>query len=315
MHTPIIPIRGWLQQIRKSKRSDEYVGRSSTQRGLGRSPLCAKFKVSAYGRTVAIRRFFESLQTDESLRKHHPGLSGNAWSVTACRRMSVTKTGSLRTSPDEGAPQRGAGWIGSGSPPQVGSSHVVGEICDGKSLASPGRWAVEDRRYPEDEMWRKVSSLQLTLSQRVGTPELLASLALGKVSACPFATEEIEILNKLTSTPFPSSAVIEELACYLKRMSTEAVVEWAPRSTNHEADALASGVTKAFDLARRIPVDLGSHHLGHSRRLWTLSGRWRLTRNSPGLRESFPAGHTNLDGASRKKDCVSGIRGEMELSS
>ena len=39
-------------------------------------------------------------------------------------------------------------------------------------------------------------------------------------------------LNKLMSTRFPSSAVIVELSCYLKRMSAKAIVEWAPRSAN-----------------------------------------------------------------------------------
>ena len=39
----------------------------------------------------------------------------------------------------------------------VRSSKNVREVCDGQSLASPGRWTVEDRRYPEDPVWSEVS--------------------------------------------------------------------------------------------------------------------------------------------------------------
>ena len=47
-----------------------------------------------------------------------------------------------------------------------------------------------------------------------------------------------------------------ELSCYLKRMAAEASVEWAPRSTNYEADALANGITDGFDPSRIIVVDV-----------------------------------------------------------
>ena len=63
-------------------------------------------------------------------------------------------------------------------------------------------------------------------------------------------------LNKLMWTKFPSSAVVMELSCYLKRMAAKASVEWAPRSANYEADALANGVTCSFDPSRRITVDV-----------------------------------------------------------
>ena len=36
----------------------------------------------------------------------------------------------------------------------VGSSYTVREVYAGQSLASPGRWAVEDRRYLEDPVWK-----------------------------------------------------------------------------------------------------------------------------------------------------------------
>ena len=65
-------------------------------------------------------------------------------------------------------------------------------------------------------------------------------------------------LNKLMSTRFLASAVIMELACYLKRMSIKALVEWAPREANREADELANGDHHRFDPSRRIPIEPGS---------------------------------------------------------
>ena len=50
-------------------------------------------------------------------------------------------------------------------------------------------------------------------------------------------------LNKLMSTKFPSSALLMELSVFLKKSKKKAPVEWAPRESNKEADALANGVT------------------------------------------------------------------------
>ena len=49
-----------------------------------------------------------------------------------------------------------------------------------------------DRRYPEDPTWSEVAKRCMTYSEKVGTPELLASLALEKISRCPFPPEEID---------------------------------------------------------------------------------------------------------------------------
>ena len=69
-------------------------------------------------------------------------------------------------------------------------------FCDGQSLASPGRWAVEDRRYPEDPVWSEVARRYVDYAEKAGTPELLTTLALGKVSSCPFPLSEIEELKR-----------------------------------------------------------------------------------------------------------------------
>ena len=77
-----------------------------------------------------------------------------------------------------------------------GSSYTVREVCDGQSLASPGRWAVEDRTYPENPVWAEVARRYVDYAEKAGTPELLTPLALGKVSSCPFPHSEIEELKR-----------------------------------------------------------------------------------------------------------------------
>ena len=52
--------------------------------------------------------------------------------------------------------------------------------------------------------------------------------------------------NKLTSTKYPASAVIMELARFTKKKGIQASVEWAPRERNQEADSLANGVVNEF---------------------------------------------------------------------
>ena len=66
------------------------------------------------------------------------------------------------------------------------------------------------------------------------------------------------VLNKLMSTKFPSSAVLMELASFMKHRGMRAVVEWAPRECNREADMLANGDSSLFDPERRIPVSAGT---------------------------------------------------------
>ena len=61
-------------------------------------------------------------------------------------------------------------------------------------------------------------------------------------------------LNKLMSTRFASSAVLMELASFMKARGMRAVVEWAPPESNMDADLLANVVTDPFDPERRIPV-------------------------------------------------------------
>ena len=62
-------------------------------------------------------------------------------------------------------------------------------------------------------------------------------------------------LNKLMTTKFPSSALMMELAVFMKKESIKASVQWAPRTANKEADALANGRTEAFSPVNERSVD------------------------------------------------------------
>ena len=64
---------------------------------------------------------------------------------------------------------RGAGWRGTGPPMSVGEGYVMREMCDGQSLASPGRWPIARRRYPASELWKVISSLEMEFAESHGT--------------------------------------------------------------------------------------------------------------------------------------------------
>ena len=61
-------------------------------------------------------------------------------------------------------------------------------------------------------------------------------------------------LNKLMCTRFPSSAVLMELATFLKARRLRTIVELAPREYNKEADQLANGIVDTFDPEKRLHV-------------------------------------------------------------
>ena len=48
-------------------------------------------------------------------------------------------------------------------------------------------------------------------------------------------------LNKLMSTKYPASAIMVEMASFMKKKGIRATVEWAPREGNCEAGSLANG--------------------------------------------------------------------------
>ena len=103
-------------------------------------------------------------------------------------------------------------------------------------------------------------------------------------------------LNRLMSTRFPSSAVLTELASYMKRMIMEAQMEWSPRSGNSEADELVNGNFHASNPALRVSVD-------HETLNWTsfhVLSRWGDNLNGM-YRRSSPWVPCRTEGSSSGK--------------
>ena len=64
-NTPhILPVRGCLEEVGRLMRGDFYIGRGSRQRSLKRSTFANDFKVSEFGREIAISKFREKMATD-----------------------------------------------------------------------------------------------------------------------------------------------------------------------------------------------------------------------------------------------------------
>ena len=97
---------------------------------------------------------------------------------------------------DEGASSKGSGWTGVGRAMQVGVGYTVRELCDGQSLASPGRWPVEARRYPDSEEWRAVVTPFRQFAEHHCPPSLLVDLALGRVAKSPFPEGDVRELKQ-----------------------------------------------------------------------------------------------------------------------
>ena len=76
-NTPmVVPVRGHLDSIKRLLKGDRYIGRGSKQRSLGKSRYCNTFKVSQYGRSVAISSFREASLADRVLYASLWTLSG-----------------------------------------------------------------------------------------------------------------------------------------------------------------------------------------------------------------------------------------------
>ena len=231
----ILPVRGCLEDVERLMRGDFYIGRGSRQRSLKRSICANDFKVSKFGREIAVSKFREKMATDELLQSTLWKLSGarlicHCSAKQACHADVIieayrsrfpnsfdrssdngeTPTSSvlnylalLRQEPesesgssaDEGVPGPGTGWVGKGDPMMVGSGYTSGAVCDSLSLSSPGRWAPHARKYPTTEHWGEVSGLFMDFARRHGSADLLMKFALRKVEESPFGAEAISILK------------------------------------------------------------------------------------------------------------------------
>ena len=101
------------------------------------------------------------------------------------------------SSADEEAKPPGTGWTGTGKPMQVGVGYTVRDLCDGQTLAPPGRWPLSMRRYPRSDDWKAVVWLVKRFSECFGTAKLLMDLALGRVKG-PFRNEAVRELRDET---------------------------------------------------------------------------------------------------------------------
>ena len=63
-------------------------------------------------------------------------------------------------------------------------------------------------------------------------------------------------LNKLMSTTYPSSALLMELSSFLKKRRIKALVKWAPRESNQEADRLADGDSTGLNPELELKADV-----------------------------------------------------------
>ena len=61
-------------------------------------------------------------------------------------------------------------------------------------------------------------------------------------------------LNKLMWTKYPASAIIMEMASFMKKKGIRASVEWAPREGKREADSRANGNVAGFSPSQRPDV-------------------------------------------------------------
>ena len=233
--TPLVlPVRGHLDSINRLMTGDCFFGRGSRQRSLKRSIFCNTHKVSAVGRDRAIEMFKEDLSASpillsrlwtlsglrlvchcvpsqrchgdiliEKFMELYPSAFDRSRSTDTPNAATLSYLAALREEPpsdpgssaDEGAPQAGSGWTGIGSSMTVGIGYTARPFCDGQSLASPGRWVPEQRRYPSHPAWSAVSSLFSRFTATYGSPELLMQLDLGKVDSSPFDQKEIAQLK------------------------------------------------------------------------------------------------------------------------
>ena len=198
--------------------------RGRIHRNLPRARFCNPFKVSEFGRELAVNLFEQYLDSSQELTRELKSLSGKrllchcpkgqrchadalilkfsnmypeAYSRTNPVRPPTSSELNLLakhreepqseegSSADEGVPPKGSGWCGTGEPMSVGIGYTSREYCDGQGLASPGRWPVASRRYPDMARWQSVASSYARFTERHGTTDLLMKLALGRVRECP----------------------------------------------------------------------------------------------------------------------------------
>ena len=82
------------------------------------------------------------------------------------------------SSADEDVPATRAGWLGTLEIP-IGSGYTRREVCDGLSLASPGRWPPDQRNYPQSIEWLEVAEKVRDFARRERTARTPHEAGLG----------------------------------------------------------------------------------------------------------------------------------------
>ena len=200
---------------------DQYIGRGCRQRGLEKNQFCNPGKVVEYSRVNAIRMNEQFLDSNAQVVRQVPSLSGKSLVchctpmqschadarsfgsfvncvLGACDRDDPTQrapTGDelnllarhrQGSSANEGVSAKNSGWVGARQPLQVGVGYTSRDCCDGQGLGSPGRWPVENRRYPSSTIWERVTRRLTKFAETWCTTQVLKELAVGKVESCPF---------------------------------------------------------------------------------------------------------------------------------
>ena len=233
---PIIaPIRGCVEDVRRLKRGDVYVGRGSRERGLEKGIFCNPYTVRQYGRDRCIDLFGEHLAGNRGLQDRLLELSGrrllcHCKAHERCHADELIRQFLLKYPEayvmglsDDAPPQEVAlamAWarqevddgevsgtssedeplfpthLGRGPRMTVGSGPSFRDVRDGCGRWSPGLWPLADRRFPTDPLWLDLSRFLWEAASNLTTDGLLRDLALGPVVESPFAPRDVAFLKR-----------------------------------------------------------------------------------------------------------------------
>ena len=109
---------------------------------------------------------------------------------------------------------------------------------------------------------RTISTLELFASTvglvLLAPPELDRPGASGLVSVTGYTDSQVSanVVARGLTTTYPLCTVAMELAAQLEARGAELHLEWIPRASNKEADALADGRTEGYAPDRRVVADV-----------------------------------------------------------
>ena len=105
--------------------------------------------------------------------------SWTAWLVPG--KSQAPPPGRLRT---KALYRQGPAGAARASRLMISSGYTTRQFCDGQSLASPRSWPPpHSRRYPRNSSWLAIADCCRQVATRIGTPQLLMKLVLGKVES------------------------------------------------------------------------------------------------------------------------------------